>query len=259
MKVKTPRLMAAVSLVAFSAVLCAQESLDPTGLLLRASAALGVSPGGVTSVVASGTYVQFGVEGTQEAYPFRLKIAGADKARWEMDLLEGTQTRVIDGGGGWVGSFRGQAPLPLSLVSGGTAEFLPVLALANWLASANVKMGSVTQEEIDGVSLLRIPIRRGYEGAAPDDFKKAFEQVTRCELYLDPINFVPVRLRYYEHPGDWRRDVPVDLVYSNYQSVSGATMPMTVSRFLGGRKASEIQFKTISLNAAIADSEFAKR
>ena len=235
-----------------------QDSLkDPQAIevLTRSALALGATQGAVSGVVASGTYTQIGKK--TKTHTLRLKARGFDRIRWETDLEDGTVVTIIrDHFNGRVQQLGRTSTIPMSRASAATFEAIPVLALGDWLVSAAVKARYLGFEKVGGKDHHRVVLNRIHVGEAAADYKKAIEEITRVEFYVDPASSLPYWLRYYEPVGDWRGRSAIDLIYSDFKRVGTVTVPMTVGRYLNGQKISEIHFESIALNVTIPDSEF---
>jgi hypothetical protein len=83
-----------------------------------------------------------------------------------------------------------------------------------------------------------------------------YEATHQREIYLDQQTGLPFRLRYYRHPMDWRVGVPVDVEYSNFQTIGGISFPMTITTYVGDQKITQIQYQSLNLNASIPDADF---
>jgi len=210
-----------------------------------------------TSFSASGTHTEF-LAASPASYTVRLTALGIDKVRWETELPSGTVTSIIRGRRGWIKDADGTTVLSISQVVGQGVENLPLLALAKWANSTNVLVSLAGLEPLDATSAYHLVLTESRNPVAPpeSDSEKILRAVTQVDLYIDQKTNLPIRLRYYEHLGDWRRAVPVDLVFSDFRSVGGLFFPFTLSRYRSGQLASETKFQSATLNVSATDDLF---
>jgi hypothetical protein len=204
------------------------------------------------SITAVGTYTDF----AGASYQVRLMTLGIDKVRWETDLPNGTVVSIIRGRGGWKQDVDGTSMLSVADTVGQGNENLPLLALVKWATSPNVLVSLVGTESSAGVSQYHVSLTEGRDPTAPTDAEKILRAVRLCELYIDQQTNLPARLRYYEHPGDWRRSVPVDLVFSDYRTVAGLLFPFTLTRYSAGQKVNLIQLTSVGSAGRLSDDLF---
>ncbi len=252
-----------VSVLLVSSTIAAQTppQRDPQAVaILQASvAALGGTRVGLPgSVTGSGTYTQFQA-GSAPAFPLRFKVLGTDKFRWETDSPDGTVTVVVRGDLAEHQRATNTQRLPVTQLLGKTAENFPILAIARWIGTPTIGLQLVGSEIFNGRSVYHISILKTWGGVRPADFKKAYEQTNRCELFVDQQTYMPVGVRYYEHPTDWRVSIPVDLVFSDFRPVGGLQFPFTLTRYRRDYKLSIVQLQFIQLNPLLADQDFMVR
>jgi hypothetical protein len=236
------------------AVAVANQSLAAMG-----AAALARLSNDQLTLVASGTYLQHGAD-APASYPFRVKVRGWDKIRWEIDRPDGTVVLLFVGNAGWAIAPDGKIlVLANTALAGRQFEKMPFLALAQWVNSPHgtiQHLGTFTGQDI---SLHRLSLSRPPARARSEQHAALSHRMTRCEVDVDANTFLPVRLRYFEHPGDARLEMPMDLVFTHYQTFQGVQVPTTVTRFLRDQRMDEYRFSSVEFGAAIPDSDFALR
>lgn len=191
-------------------------------------------------------------------YPFRAKILDWDSIRWEVDTPEGTRVTVIRGNSGWSKSTSGTIRLPVSQIPGKSLESFPFLAIQKWLGREDYEARDLgTESHLESVVLRRLSVGRIHRGAGGN--KEAIEEVGRCELLLDQQTYLPARVRYFEHGGDWRIATNVDLVYSDYRMTNGIAIPFRIRRTIRNRILGEIEIISIGFQVPISTSEFQEK
>ena len=236
------------------------RSKDPQAVasLGRSLTALGAATA-VESIVASGTYTRFAGQQPPVSYPLRLKVLGEDRFRRELDAPDGTYITIAHNPTGWSNSPQKRKWLSITELSGKTFEELPVLALAHWLNASDLDVQTVGAETDAGKRVNHISVKQHGITSASTVYERAKAEAIKCELFTDTETDIPLRIRYYEHPGDWRISVPIDLEFSDYRAVNGVLFPFSVTRYIREQKTSQIQYESIDLNVAIDDDEFKER
>jgi len=222
-------------------------------VLLKSAAALGIHAARVSTVTASGAYTQFG-GGTSMTSSLRVLGALPDRVRWETDGPKGLAVTVVSGRTGF--SRFGARSIPLSVgqtVSRGL-EYLPVLALAQWVSGPDFQIDQTELVAIAGKQYHRISIHQVTHGQEVSAVGKALEQVTGIDLFVDVSTNLPAWLRANQCSGDWRVNVPVDLVFSGYRVTRSLLLPMTITRYIDAQKTGEVRFQSFTVNPAYPNS-----
>jgi hypothetical protein len=250
-------LVVAIPLFAQQATPTPQRDLQAVTAVQGALTALGgTAQPTPTTIVGSGTYTRF-LAGSSISYALRVEVSGFDKFRWQVDTPDlGTVTTVVSGTASWSQSAEGTEQIPVGEIPGKTLESFPVLALANWTNSATVGLKMVGSETIAGEAVYHITVTPTLSGNTDPKRESVYETTHQREVYLDQQTNLPVRLRYYRHPIDWRVGVAVDVEYSNFQTVGGISFPMTITTYLGDKMLTQMQFQALNLNTSVAESDF---
>lgn len=233
---------------------------DPQAVALvqTAFAALGGNRAPLTTVVASGTYTQF-LAGSTVSYPLRVKVLGSDRFRWEIDTPdEGTVVTVVSGTASWSQSAAGTQAISVGEIPGKTFENFPTLALLTWAGTPSVGLKMNDTETMAGNTVYHISVSPTRSDIAATHAKEVYATTQQREIFLDQKTNLPIRLRYYSHPLDWRVPLLMEVEYSNFQSQGGIAFPSTVTTYLGDVKVSQIQYQSISLNVPVAATAFVR-
>lgn len=210
------------------------------------------------SVVVSGTYTDL-TDDSQTPYPMRVKVSGLDQVRTEVDRPEGTFGTLIESGAGWQIGPNSNATFSIGEIFGKQLEVIPFLAVLDWGTATDTTVQYIELATIDGVQLLHLSISRSSSLSTTPEFQAAFQQMSTCDLFLDPQSYLPARLTYNEFPNDGRVGVPVTLLFANYQQIAGIQIPTVVTQVRYGTKVAEYDFQSVVLNAAITPSDFELR
>lgn len=232
---------------------------DPQAVasLQSALAALGgAAQSAPTSIVASGTYTQFLANSTA-SYPLQVEALGFDKFRWQMVTPDqGTVVTIVSGATGWHQTSQETDGIPVGQIPGNTFETFPALSLALWANSTTVSVTMVGPETLAGETVLHISVTPTLVGNTDPNLEKIYESTHQREIFLDHQTFLPVRVRYYSHPTDWRVAIPIDLALSDFQPVNGLLFPFSITRYVNGQEVATIQYTSFTLNSTLSDSDF---
>lgn len=97
-----------------------------------------------------------------------------------------------------------------------------------------VLLGTTDDGEVvkDGVTLHEISYQLNLQGADPKSTTQMTKQST-VEVFYDPKTLLPHSLEYAVHPdNNDLQDIPVRVVFSNYQASSGVMLPFHIERYL---------------------------
>jgi len=229
---------------------------DPQALTVVQQAVSALGGAAPTSLTASGTYTRPLADSTV-SYPLRVEVLGANKFHWEVDTPDlGTVITVVSGTASWSQSTQGTEQIPIAEIPGKTLENFPLLGLSDWASSSAIGLKMVGPETIAGKAVYHVMVKPTLSGNTNPNRESVYEATHQREIYLDQQTNLPVRLRYYRHPLDWRVGIPVDVEYSNFKTIGGISFPMTVTTYLGDQKITQIQYQSLNLNVSIADSDF---
>jgi hypothetical protein len=77
-------------------------------------------------------------------------------------------------------------------------------------------------------------------------------------VYLDSATLFPAAIKFNAHPdNNALLDIPIELDYSNYQSLSGVQLPLHIQKLFNNNLFLDLQFTSATLNSGISSSIFA--
>jgi hypothetical protein len=209
-----------------------------------------------TSIVASGTYTLVQTN-PPVSYPLQVEVLGFYQFSWEYNTPDqGVVSTIVSGDTGWLETSLETDGIPVGQIPGNTLETFPALALALWANTASVSVTMVGTESLNGETVLHILVAPTLAASADPNLQNIYAQTNQRDVFLDQQTFLPVRVRYYSHPTDWRAAIPVDLALSNFKQVNGLLFPFTVTRYVGGVALATIQYQSIILNTPVNVSDF---
>jgi hypothetical protein len=224
---------------------------DPAAyqVLMRAAQLHGAPPGTVLTVIAGGTYLNTPGK-LPSSYGFQVQADGRERVYWRFSAGRKVITSVVNGHFGWVEQSGRRKNLGLSQASGGSVEVLPVLALGSWINGGDVQLKPAESIKIGAKFYTRVVV-------APTDMKRnnsyrqALERSRRLELYFDTETYRIERIRYFLHPNDWRIDMPVDVLFSDFRAIGKISWPMVATLYYGDRWLGEYRFANVQINQPV--------
>lgn len=130
----------------------------------------------------------------------------------------------------WSGSDGVSRPVAGHNCKGSMAWFMPAVAL----------LGGQQQTTIattfgPSSTFLDIHQQRPAPSAFSADQAALFARISASDLYLDPSTYLPVGLVYNQHPdNNAGADIPVQVVFTNYQSINGVMLPFHIQQYVNG-------------------------
>ncbi|HVB87699.1 MAG TPA: hypothetical protein VNK23_13655 [Candidatus Dormibacteraeota bacterium] len=140
------------------------------------------------------------------------------------------------------------------------AWFFPAQAVGDIAKAPLWVLTYVGPETHDGVSVVHIQAAQEIPAIAnaPQQVVDSILRLTRTDLYFDPNSLLPVALAFNTHPhNNAFVDIPVEVRFSNYQSVNGVAVPTDVQKYVNRGLVLDLQFSKVTLNSGLTASAFA--
>lgn len=134
--------------------------------------------------------------------------------------------------------------------------FFPTLAISRRLATSSFVATYVGQETRNGQSVQHISVTQIPPSSAPPG-GSAFGHLTLVDFFFDASTLLPAAITFSTHPdSDLGLDIPVEIDFSNYISVSGAQIPFHVQQFLNNSLLLDLQLTNAQPNSGLSASLF---
>jgi hypothetical protein len=215
----------------------------------------------VTDVVLTGS-AEWHQGSKHESGSFTIKAKGFDDSRLDMNLSGGLRselrTRQSNKKIRGVETAPGSTPAPLAIANSWTdaAWFFPTLSsIAN--PDPSIVVEHVGKETRDGLVVEHIRTHRtgirGTTGAVA-----LIEKLSTTDFFIDPATSLPIAVTFAAHPAqNALTDYPVEIRFSNYQTVSGVPIPFHVQKFMNRVLQLDLTIQSASVNTGLTDVEFA--
>lgn len=144
--------------------------------------------------------------------------------------------------------------------------FFPAITLEKLAASQNYVLTYLGQETHNGATVLHVSAAEEFPTLAASSsaktprlpFASMLQHLTQMDFYFDPKTLLPVALDFNEHPNNNALvDIPVEILFSDYQQLNGLTVPMKVQKYLNSSLLLDLQFTGVTTNSGLSTSAFA--
>lgn len=179
------------------------------------------------------------------------------QSRVDLVLSGGTVSEVRNvssGGAAGAWSRNGGAPSAQAghNILTDAAWFFPALSSLAQFANSNYVFKYVGAEQHNGVNTQHIQI-----SLVPSTSLPGLQILSTTDYYLDSSTLLPVAISFKTHPdNDATKDIPVEVLFANYQSVAGIQIPMHFQRLLNGSLVLDATVTSPAVNTGVSDSTF---
>jgi hypothetical protein len=266
MRIKVLAFAASLVLISNSSLGSPQTPTTPTSslqaaTLLAQSAKALIGSAAVNDVTLTGT-VEWIAGSDDETGTVTYKgLSGA--YRLDMTFRNGTKSeiRINDANGltgTWVGTdgvSHGIAPHNLMTDQG----WFPFFVLSSIGSFANRQIAYVGQETHNGalvhhISTSQVTILHG------DPNPELTQHLTQVDIYLDSATLLPTSYVFNSHPDDNALyDLPTEIRYSNYQTISGIPVPLHVQKLVNNCLFLDVQFQSATFNSGITATQISSK
>lgn len=206
----------------------------------------------VTSVTESGSVTRT-LGNDQETGNVSLQSTGVMISQMTISTSAGnrSETRSWSSGmpsGQWTGLDGQQHPMSQHNCWTDAVWFFPALSLLSDYSDPTLVFNDLGQVQYSGGYAEHIQTYRSIAGLPPEE-QQVMQHFSTVDYYLDSQSALPVAMRFFLH-GDHGAlfDVPVSVVFSQYQSVSGIQVPFQVIQLLNGSPLLQITVTSASPN-----------
>jgi hypothetical protein len=134
--------------------------------------------------------------------------------------------------------------------------FLPALTFEALQADSTLGVAYLGPVEWNGAAAIHLQFFHVVPGqSAPVTAR--IQKLSALDLYLDPNSLLPVALAFNTHPdNDLNPNIPVEVRFADYRSVSGVLVPFRVQKFLQRTLTLDLAVTQAAVNSGVASSTF---
>lgn len=129
--------------------------------------------------------------------------------------------------------------------------WFPLFALQNTTSASNTVLTYVGPETQNNVSVTHITASQQSTGSTTTE-STLMQGLTQVDIYVSSLTYLPVSYAYSIHPdNNAALNIPCQILYSNYQNIGGAQIPLHVQKFVNNTLALDLQFQTATPNTGL--------
>jgi hypothetical protein len=246
------------SLVLSHAVAAPQTvARDPQALTLIASSLKALTGGvAVNDVIlqASAAYV---AGSDEESGTATLTAGGNQQSLVQLNLSLGSRQEIRNGpAGAWSGPDATAHSMATHNCWTDASWFFPTLTLEAVAADPQTAVSYLGTDTSKGRPLLHLQVTRAPAGQLAD-VTALILRLGTMDIYFDPQSFLPLVLDFETHPDtDANTNVPVEIQFGNFQSISGGLVPFRIQKYLQGSLLLDLVVTNVSINSGVPQSIF---
>ncbi len=209
----------------------------------------------VTSLTESGSVVRT-IGGDRESGAITVQSTGIMSSQVTISTTAGnrSETRSWDGrrpSGQWTDLDGQPHPMPQFNCWTDAVWFFPALSLLSGYSDPTLVFTDLGQQQYSGGSVEHIQVYR-YYSELPLEAQRLIQQLSTVDYYRDSQTALPVAMAFSAHGNhSLNFDVPVAVVFSQYQSVGGVQVPFQVTQLLNGSSLLQITITSAVPNGRV--------
>jgi len=232
---------------------------DPHAVLLASETQLALTGGTSVSDVTMAADSLWIAGGTKASGTASLKAKGTGQGLVQISAGAVNRKEIrndINGPDGrWEGSDGAAHPVAPHNCWGPAAWFSPH-AVVQMMSDPKMALRYFGQETRNGIAVDHIQMHRP-SSAKNQQVAGDLEKLSTVEILLDSASHLPVAITFNTHPDDdYSRDIPNEVRFSDYRSVSGVMVPFHIQRWLQGMLNTDLTVTTATVNNGLTDSDF---
>lgn len=146
--------------------------------------------------------------------------------------------------------------IPLHNCLTAPAWFSPLAVIA-WFQRPDAVVTYLGTDTVNNATAIHLRLRRGISGKTIAT-TNLLQKLTTTDVYLDAKTYVPLSLRFTEHPeDDATKEIAVEVRFSDYRNVSGVAVPFHIQRLRQNSLNLDITISSAVVNPGLADTLFA--
>ncbi len=189
-----------------------------------------------------------------------LQAVSNGSARLTLNLPSGTSTEIANLFGSPTGTWSGpdsiSHPQAFHNLLSESAWFAPSIGIARRLSSTSSVGTYVGHETLNGQAVEHIAVSQTPPSADPPS-GPSYSHLSQVDFYIDSTTLLPAAISFNIHPdNDASRDIPVQILLSNYQTISGVQVPLHVQKFFNNSLSLDLQVQSTTINTGLTAGSF---
>jgi hypothetical protein len=143
---------------------------------------------------------------------------------------------------------------PLELAASSQCFYFPLPFLFGILNNADYSVQYIGQEAVGSSTANHIVVQNTFNSTPTYKFLAPF---TVAEIWIDAASGLPVKIGMIRRDGGGSAPkIPISVVYSNYQTISGMRYPFTIQEYLTETLWATTTIHSVTFNSGLTDSNF---
>jgi hypothetical protein len=234
---------------------------NPAAVILAARSVALLSGGiPIADVTLTGTATRIAGSDTGSG-TVTLKALGAASSRMDLSLSDGSFSEIRTSAnsapqGQWLAPNGAYNSMVLHNCYTDAAWFFPALTVLSQASNPNLSITYVGQESKNGITVQHLQFAHS-SGVQVPGFGDPLLSLSSTDVYLDSSSLLPVALAFNIHPdNNALKNIPVEVIFSSYQTVTGVRIPFRIQKFLNGSLFLDMTIQTATVNSGLTDSAF---
>jgi hypothetical protein len=255
--------LAALTLVAIALLPCSVSAQnppasDPTALTYAAQAITALTNGNSINDVTLNANVTSTLGDSSDTGTGTFEAKGINESRVDLNLNSGARSDVRNiatgaPGGAWARNGAASTAYASHNCWTDAAWFFPALSALTQNANPGFIFAYIGQEQHGGVNTQHIQVYQWASQGPPN-----LGQLSKIDFYLDPVSSLALAVAFNAHPDDdMSTNIPVEIDFANYQTVSGIQVPFHFQKIFNGNLVLDVTVTNALVNTGLSDNLFA--
>jgi hypothetical protein len=222
------------------AVALLQKSISVMGVLPSDSTATGSITTVAGSLTQQGTITILTRGSTQTSIQFQIP-----NNPWTVVFANGQANKV---------ETAQTTVYPLELAASSQCLYFPLPFLSGILNNADYSVQYIGQNAVGSSTANHIVVQNTYNASQTYQFLSPF---TVADIWIDAASGLPVKIGMIRRDGGGSAPkIPISVIYSNYQTVSGVRYPFTIQEYVTETLWATTNIQSVAFNSGMTDSNF---
>jgi hypothetical protein len=143
---------------------------------------------------------------------------------------------------------------PLELAASSQCLYFPLPFLSGILNNTDYSVQYMGQETVDSSTANHIVVQNTFNSTPTYQFLSSF---TVADIWIDASSGLPIKIAMIRRDGGGSAPkIPISVVYSNYQPVSGVRYPFTIQEYITDTLWATTTIQSVSFNTGLSDTSF---
>jgi hypothetical protein len=230
---------------------------DPQALTAIASSLKALTGGTTVNDVILQTTASYVAGSDEESGTATLTASGNLMSLVQLNLSGGTREEIRSGPAGvWIGPDGAAHSMFTNNCWTDASWFFPVLTLEAVSANPQLSVSYLGPDTSKGTPLIHLRVASVLSGQDPT-VTALVTTLSTMDLYLGPQSLLPLVLDFNVQPDTGiSMNVPVEMRFGNFQTVSGVLVPFDIQKYLQGTLLLDFKVANVTVNSSVPPDTF---